>query len=231
MDDLDSLFDKMDVTASARHEQAPLAEKYHKVAHIAHGWFMRSHRGVAAILALQDVGFQGEANPLARSVVEHVVSLRWLVSEGAAVLDPLKRGHAKSTSKLLTNWQIANAGEVNEEHFAAVLASVEVADRSTDHLVHVWPILDKYGTPIEKTEYMKQVMRSHPTYQSSVSYWDSTNKEALNAEKEPSDLRQFCVVFLYKAMAEMNTIFEPQPWTDFLGQLAPRLRAVGAEDI
>ncbi|MGI8765291.1 MAG: hypothetical protein ACR2KM_02110, partial [Gemmatimonadaceae bacterium] len=53
-----------------------------QISHIAHGWYMRCQRGVEAILALETAGYQVEAAPIRRSVVEHAVGLRWLAGSG-----------------------------------------------------------------------------------------------------------------------------------------------------
>ncbi len=55
-----------------------LRDGWRGVAHLAHGWYLRCHRGVESILVLDRSGFAEEASPLRRSVIEHGIALRWL---------------------------------------------------------------------------------------------------------------------------------------------------------
>lgn len=73
---------------------SPVKDGFHQVTHLAHGWYMRCHRGVQALLCLCEAGFAEEAAPIRRSIVEHAVALHWLVAEGAGILDTVARGHA-----------------------------------------------------------------------------------------------------------------------------------------
>jgi hypothetical protein len=42
---------------------------YRGVVHLAHGWYLRCHRGVEAIVLLGDAGYAEEASPIRRSVI------------------------------------------------------------------------------------------------------------------------------------------------------------------
>lgn len=55
---------------------------HRRITHIAHGWYMRVDRGTNAVLLLDREGMEEEAAPIRRSIIEHVVGLRWLVAEG-----------------------------------------------------------------------------------------------------------------------------------------------------
>ncbi len=231
MDDFDPLIDEMDRKATTLASGAHLNVKYGRTTVFAHGWFMRIHRGTGALRALQDVGFQSEGIPIARSTVEHVAALRWLIAEGSEIMPVLKRGHGMATTKLRTSLEEAR-DSLDPKEFDAVIESVaDATDRSQDNLLHVWTVLANHGTPLERAEYRKHVMRSHPTYQSAATYWDVHTGTAFDQAHDRDDYRHFCAVFLYKGMGLYGQIFDPDPWADFLADLRPRLIAEGAEDI
>ncbi len=73
-------------------------EGYKEVAYLAHGWYLRCHRGIQAILMLDDAGYAEEASPIRRSVIEHALALRWLAAEGDKILDTVTRWHGGTHS-------------------------------------------------------------------------------------------------------------------------------------
>jgi hypothetical protein len=56
---------------------------------------MRCKLNAEAVLVLESHGMEEEASPLRRSVVEHVVGLRWLHARGNEAVDVVRRGNAR----------------------------------------------------------------------------------------------------------------------------------------
>jgi hypothetical protein len=206
-----------------------LREKYQAVGHIAHGWLMRCVRGARAVLVLREAGYSGEASPLVRSVVEHAVALAWLVEEGPAILEPLKRAHSASTEKLLSDWRATGDPDLDENHLEAVLESVAEADNSLDNLVHFETRVVRYGTGGDAVTYRQEVMRSHATYQSAITYYDNDAHVALDEAKLPSDYRHFAAVFIFKGARAFNSVLADHPWSTRLEEIQRGLLANGAE--
>jgi hypothetical protein len=75
----------------------PWRDGYARAGFLAHGWYMRCHRTVEAVLILGNAGYADEAAPLRRSIIEHVLALRWLAAEGDRILDTIARAHALDT--------------------------------------------------------------------------------------------------------------------------------------
>src|SRR5258708_2707914 len=72
---------------------------YRQVSFLAHGWYLRCHRGIESVLLLDAAAHAEEASPIRRSIIEHVVALRWLAAVGDKILDTVARGHARETKR------------------------------------------------------------------------------------------------------------------------------------
>ncbi|MFG2847131.1 hypothetical protein ACGF12_28745 [Kitasatospora sp. NPDC048296] len=107
--------------AIADASQRRIRQSHAEVGHLAHGWYMRCHRGVLAVLALEAAGLQVEAAPTRRSVLEHVVALKWLAEQGGIVADILRRGAAHDANKRKAAVKAANWTSVDTALFDAVI--------------------------------------------------------------------------------------------------------------
>jgi hypothetical protein len=98
-DSFEAIFDELLAMYPVPYSQI-VRKKYIGVKELADGWYLHVHRGCLAILLLEDETFGEETAPLRRSVVEHVIALKWLVEDGESILDPLKRGTSYGLEKL-----------------------------------------------------------------------------------------------------------------------------------
>lgn len=88
---------------------------------------MRCHRGVEAILLLDEAGYAEEASGIRRSVIEHVVALKWLAAEGDRINDTLMRGHARDAERRKEAVTGAGWTSVDPAEIAAVIAAPRIA--------------------------------------------------------------------------------------------------------
>ena len=77
----------------------PVRATHRRAVHLAHGWYVRCHRTAHALLVLHEEGFDGEASPLSRTLVEHSIALRWLAAEGDKILPTLAGGHGQGVGQ------------------------------------------------------------------------------------------------------------------------------------
>ncbi|MGZ5393483.1 MAG: DUF5677 domain-containing protein, partial [Mycobacterium sp.] len=64
-----------------------LRKSHRRASHLAHGWYQRVRRSSEAVIGLNNLGYGPEAAPIRRTIIEHVVVLKWLADEGDKVLD------------------------------------------------------------------------------------------------------------------------------------------------
>ena len=77
---------------------------------IAHCWYMAVRRASEAVILLTDSGYDLEASPLRRYLIEHVVALRWLAEANDDADTAILRGHQHWLRNLQSNAQTAGAG-------------------------------------------------------------------------------------------------------------------------
>jgi hypothetical protein len=203
---------------------------FQRVAHVAHGWYMRCHRGVEAVLLLEDDGFEIEAAPIRRSVLEHVVALKWLADEGAVVAEILRRGAAHDAAKRKDSIERANWTSVDVDLFDAVINDAAGIDKSNDFLLHFKERCDRAGTPQDWVVYLVETAQSHPCWESALPYLDSTTG-TLYALAQPvgrQDQAGFCAVHLYEALDAVNHISRGRPLSKRLNTLERQIRSIAA---
>lgn len=154
---------------------------YRKVGHIAHGWYMRVHRGVVAVMALEEAGHAGEAPPLRRSIIEHVVGLDWLAAEGDKILAALEVGHKEWTDHLRTS--LEGSSHFDADAFEKVAESMADADKSAA----VWNKFTKrtnhFGDQRILKQYFAETGQSHATYESAMAYFDIETNDFLDTSR------------------------------------------------
>ncbi|MGZ5365668.1 MAG: DUF5677 domain-containing protein [Mycobacterium sp.] len=64
-----------------------LRKSRRRASHLTHGWYQRVRRSSEAVIGLNNLGYGPEAAPIRRTIIEHVVVLKWLADEGDKVLD------------------------------------------------------------------------------------------------------------------------------------------------
>lgn len=203
-------------------------ETHQGVGHVAHGWYMRCHRGIEAVLLLEQANRQEEAAPIRRSVVEHVVGLKWLVEQGSIVADILRRGAAHDATKRKAAMQAANWTSVDLQLFDAVIDDARDLDRQHDVLLNFKPRCDRFGTPHDWTTYLTETRHCHPCWESAVAYLDlsSGNPVARSHPASLIDQAGFCAVHLYEALISINEIVDDQRLDGELDEICPRLHSI-----
>ncbi|MDX3187847.1 DUF5677 domain-containing protein [Streptomyces sp. MN03-5084-2B] len=201
---------------------------YRKVAHIAHGWYMRCHRGVEAILLLDEAGYAEEASGIRRSVIEHVVALKWLAAEGDRINDTLMRGHARDAERRKEAVTGAGWTSVDPAEIAAVIAGIDPdsRDKSGDYLLHFAQRLTKYGDVHTLPGYLAECSRIHPGYESAICYVNLSNGKPLPESRDTVWQVPFAAINLLEAVLCIRQIFDPSPWDEILNKLGREYREV-----
>jgi len=208
------------------YEGGLLKPNYHKVAHIAHGWYRRVVRGVEAVLVLERAGFVGEASPLRRSILEHNVALSWLVEEGDGILDPIARGHKYSVEKLRDALEEGGWNEERLAQFQDALESVGDRDNKKDNLLQFATRVSRYGTVDEAMQVILETGQSHATYESAIQYFDPETKEVTEFAERVSDQAGFAARQMAQGIAQYISIFVNPPHIPELIDLTIRMREI-----
>lgn len=201
-----------------------------EVSHVAHGWYMRCNRGVEAVLRLERIGYQEEASPIRRSIVEHVVALKWLAAEGNAISTVLRRGGSGEAAKRKAALLDANWTSVDIAQFDAVVADGANLDRQQDYLLHFKQRCETYGTPHEWATYLNEVARVHPSWESAVPYIRIEDGKIAGVGGPTSHIDQagFCANHLFEGLSAFHFIFEDAPLDQELDELRRELIATAA---
>jgi len=196
-----------------------------RAGHLAHGWYMRVRRGVEAVLELEQAGLAGEAAPIRRSIIEHVIALKWLAAEGGSIVETIKRGHKHGIEKLRASLIAANWKSVDVDSFATILAELEDADPSRDNMLHFTNRARMYGVPDDIPQYYSETALGHPSYESAIAFWELPAMTPLQFAPSVSQMG-FCMGWLLTATLVFQDIFEPSLWPDQLINLTARARAI-----
>lgn len=205
-----------------------IREPYREIAHVAYGWFMRCHRGIQAVLMLEEEGFQVEAAPIRRSVLEHVVALKWLAAQGNLVAGILRRGASNDARKRKEAVKNANWTSLDDDLFDAIVQDGQDLDRQHDNLLAFKARCDRFGSPDDMVLYLAETGHSHPCWQSASPYLDvsSGRPVPLGDPGSPVDQAGFCVVHLLEALLCVNKIFESKTLSAELEQILPLVKAL-----
>lgn len=207
--------------------EARVKATHAEVSHVAHGWYMRCNRGVEAVLQLERIGYQEEAAPVRRSIVEHVVALKWLAAEGNAVSTVLRRGGSHEARKRKAALLDANWTSVDIAQFDAVAADGQNLDRQQDNLLNFKPRCDAYGSPYDLATWLTEVAGCHPSWESAVPYIRIENGTVAGVGGPIWQIDQagFCAIHLFEGLCAFHAIFEDAPLDQELDKLHRELVA------
>jgi hypothetical protein len=207
---------------------AGIRSGYRQVAFLAHGWYLRCHRGIEAVLLLDLAGQAEEASPIRRSVIEHGVALRWLAVEGDRILDTIARGHARNTKKRGDAVAAANWTSVDPAQFKDVIANIdpESWNAENDYLLHFTERVTKYADEHTIPGYLAEVARTHAGYESAASYVDLDSGSFLMQPRDPIWQVPFATTQLLEALLAVREVFDPQPWETELEGIIRRYESV-----
>ncbi|GAA4035819.1 hypothetical protein GCM10023063_20590 [Arthrobacter methylotrophus] len=195
---------------------------------MAHGWYMRCHRGVQAVLVLEDAGFQVEAAPIRRSVLEHVVALKWLAAQGSVVAGILRRGAANDAKRRKEAMRAANWTSVDLGLFDAVIQDGHGIDSQYDNLLAFKHRCERFGTSHDWTTYLAETAQSHPSWESALPYLDVTTGKpvARNAPNPLVDQAGFCAIHLLEALICINQIIDSDSLAAALDEIELLVKAL-----
>ncbi|MFJ5034579.1 DUF5677 domain-containing protein [Streptomyces sp. NPDC088560] len=192
--------------------QLQIRETHVEVGHVAHGWYMRCHRGVLAVLTLEETGFQVEAAPIRRSVLEHVVALKWLAEKGSVVADILRRGAARDAVRRKAAVEAANWTSVDVDLFDAVIQDGQGLHPQHDTFLNFKHRCERFGTPHDWTTYLNETAQCHPSWESALPYLDVTSGRP-RARSTPApliDQAGFCAIHLFEALVCISEIIDSE---------------------
>ena len=202
-----------------------------RVAHVAHGWFMRCQRGVEAVLLLEAQGYQEEAAPIRRSILEHAVSLNWLASSGEEAIGTLLRGAAHEAGKRKNSVLAAGWTSVDPALFDRVIDDGNGWSAEQDFLLHFKQRCDAFGSSHDWVAYLAETARSHPGWESAASYIlpreDGTAVAALlTSPRERIPQAGYCALALFQALLAVNEMLDGSPLETTLDELGTRLKDI-----
>jgi hypothetical protein len=207
-----------------------LKSDFRRVPHVTHGWYMRCHRGVEAVLLLEEAGFSVEAAPIRRSVVEHVVALKWLADQGHVVAEILRRGAAHDAAKRKESIERAGWTSVDVSLFDAVIDDAAGSDPSNDIQLHFKERCNRSGTVHDWATYLAETAQSHPCWESARPYFESSNGSvyALAHPTSGPDQAGFCAIHLFEALVAVNHISRGRPLSNRLRVMDREIRSISA---
>lgn len=198
--------------------------EYLRVLDIANGWFLQVHHGCLAIIGLEENGLGAVTAPLRRSVVEHLVALKWLVHDGEAIIDPLKRNVDYGLKKIQSAIDKAGWSRLEEDKLEKIAKSAAKAERTMDHLLQFVARAHRVDAVHDIVAYLRETSYSHPSVESAglfIPYIEG-------ADGRDIDQYGFCCIYLFEAHLAFNELIVDSPWVDKL--LALRERITGLSD-
>lgn len=201
---------------------------YRGVGHLAHGWYLRCHRGVQAILLLDRAGYSEEASPIRRSVIEHVLALRWLAVEGDTILDTVLRAHACGATTIATAVSGAGWTSIDLADIEQVIAGIDPDNRdpSNDYLTRFAHRLARYGDEHTMPGYLAECARTHPGYESAVCYVELPSGSLLLEPRKALWQVPFSTTHMLEALLALRQAFDPEPWKAELDRIVDSYLAV-----
>jgi hypothetical protein len=201
---------------------------YQDVAQLAHGWYLRCHRGIKAILALDGSGYAEEASPIRRSVMEHTIALRWLAAEGDKILDTVARGHAFDSKKRGDAVSAADWTSIDLAQIERIIADIDPDSREAhqDRMLHFADRLAHYGDKHTRPGYLAECARTHPGYESAICYFEQSSGKLLYRSRDAVWQVPFSTTHLLEALLAIRQVFDPEPWETELEGIVQRYLSV-----
>jgi len=191
----------------------PRFKKTHaEVTHIAHGWYVRFKRDVQSTMLLAEHGFAEEASPLRRSIVEHVVALRWLAACGSEVADVVRRGNANAAGRKQAAFEGAGWTILNPEALTDAIDQMDDPDER-DRYLNFKQRAQDFGGAHHWADYLNEISHVHPCWESAFPYIDEVNGTPTpRSEPKPMPSQAiFCTVRLHEALYVLDSMVEGEP--------------------
>lgn len=216
---LDELLDLYPAVESVR-----LLESHRGASGLAHGWYQRTHRSCEAVIGLDRLGYSPEAAPIRRTIIEHVVALKWLADEGDNILDAMALEHAHRAERIAKATQAANWTSVDQADIRAVIDEIDVDSRDQT-MKEFTRFTAQNRDPGVLAAYLAEVGRTHATYQSAVDYYDGESGSPLRGSRMTDFANiKFAADELLEATVAFHSMFQEPVWAEELDDLAARSR-------
>lgn len=154
----------------ALHDALPeirVPEDHYQAAELAYGWYARTWLTTKALMLLHDQGFDPEAAPMRRTLIEHALALQWIGHSPDACYDAVVHQHRSLVEKLAEKPSSATA--VPRETLDALLA-LELDGGSEQNLLHIYDLAMEYGPNGTYTGWWQETGGSHPSWRSALPY-------------------------------------------------------------
>jgi hypothetical protein len=225
-DTYEAVLDEL-LTMRATLTQLRFKDTHKEVMPPAHGWFMRVNRSASGVLLMEQFDLDEEAAPLRRSIIEHVVGLKWLAIEGNAAYTYVKRAHAKDTKR--SKAALLDAGWTTPDYavFDEVIEDIAKTDnfKSDDDLLHFAHRCRKYDAADCLAAWMRETPRCHATWESAAPYVNVEDRKAfLHPKPTGRNSVAFVAMHLLIAFAALHDMTENSPWESMLISLNQRIR-------
>jgi len=187
------------------HDDLPeirVPEDHYQAAELAYAWYARTWHTTKALLLLHDHGFDPEAAPMRRTLIEHALALAWIGDSPDAAYDAHVAAHRYEVEKLAKKPGSSTA--VPRETLDALLA-LELDGGPEANLVHTYDLAAKYGPEGAYTGWWAETGGSHPSWRSASPYRTGREGQHLLDEVMP-------VLWFALATAGMSKILEGDPW-------------------
>lgn len=210
-DELLGLFDR---TGDLRH-----AVVHTEAALLALAWYARTWHTTKALLLLHRDGFDPEAAPMRRSLIEHALALQWIGHSPDEAFDVHAANHQYEVKKFAN--KPGSESAVPPETLDALLA-LELNGGQEAHLGHTYDLATKYGPNGAYTGWWYETGGSHPSWRSAQPYRDG------RMPQRPLD-ELMTVVWFACASAGMSMLLEGDPWAQTITRCDAELAQPAAE--
>lgn len=176
---------------------------------------------------LDDAGFNVEAAPLRRSVLEHKIGLAWLVEDAGTAWRVLGRGSMADAVKRKESIERAGWSSVNLAAFDEVIADGQEIDPGADNQLHFRQRCEMVDSPQDWAAYLIETSMSHPSWASARPYFELDPATGFTRFRpQPLDdmnLGQWAATELYQALHVVNETLEGEPLSNALSDLKAQL--------
>lgn len=200
-----------------------------RVGPLAHGWYTAIRRTSRAILLLTEAGFEIEAAPLRRSLIEHVVALSWLVRAEDSVVTSVLRAYQHTMSDLQLAARNA-ASDVSDDSAFDMILGIDPGSSPEDQYMNFTQRCNEFGSPQLLFGWKLESNLSHPSFSTSAAYVheeDEADAPTLLHEprKDFDSTLSIVLSCVLQASNRMNRIITDQPWTHTIERIATELHA------
>ena len=201
----------------ALHDDLPeirVPEDHYQAAELAYGWYARVWHTTKALLILHDAGFDPEASPMRRSLIEHALALQWIGHRPDAAYDAHVAAHQYEVEKFAKKPGSSTA--VPREALDELLA-LELDGGNEAHLVHTYDLRNKVRPSgrLRRGGGLRPGAAT-PSWRSAAPYRNGRVGQLALDEAMP-------VVWLALASAGMSLLLEGDPWAETINRCVDEL--------